>query len=345
MATTFKNFTPNDTATVAKVFHEAIPVTGTILSGTYAENNIKTFAHGMFQSVYDYPYLSSSANKIMDIAAGYSSTSTYSASVASQNSKKINVYNMFCQQLAGYDTTGSIRLIDADGDYNAGGTKMKECIFLNFTRLLSKDEIKKGSFNISVYRSGTNASPSKLETLSDYGADTSYFVNSPAGEYGLLFSSSAATGSSDVLGHVYYQAGVVVLSASVFQQTFGMASLTSSFTSSIVHTMVSGTVDQIANGLRHRITNIQFNNTTTINSKIYFCHLNPGEFNYSSNPTYLSSSKILTKGNNPNNNPVAYFSRIALLNDNNEILAIAATSEVLRKDSSTSLTCRVRIDT
>ena len=64
MATTFKNFLSNDIANTRTLLHEAIPITGSIISGTYtnpastADENVKTFGHGMFDSVYDYPYLS-----------------------------------------------------------------------------------------------------------------------------------------------------------------------------------------------------------------------------------------------------------------------------------------------
>ena len=81
MANTFKTFLNSDIASSRTLLHEAIPITGTIVSGTYTEDaNIKTFAHGMFESVYDYPYLSSSANHIFDICAGYSSNSLFSSS-------------------------------------------------------------------------------------------------------------------------------------------------------------------------------------------------------------------------------------------------------------------------
>ena len=73
------NFEPLDTTsdvtTTRTLLHEAIPLTGAIISGgagdgalaTYNNENIKNYTHGMFQSVYDYPYLSSSANHIFDI--------------------------------------------------------------------------------------------------------------------------------------------------------------------------------------------------------------------------------------------------------------------------------------
>ena len=71
MATTFKNFLSNDLANTRTLLHEAIPITGSIVSGTYAsDGNIKTYGHGMFDSVYDYPFLSSSANHVFDITVG-----------------------------------------------------------------------------------------------------------------------------------------------------------------------------------------------------------------------------------------------------------------------------------
>ena len=80
MATTFKTFLNNDIAATRTMLHEAIPITGSLVSGTYGGNtialgsepHIKSYSHGMFQSVYDYPYLSSSANHIFDIAIGVS---------------------------------------------------------------------------------------------------------------------------------------------------------------------------------------------------------------------------------------------------------------------------------
>ena len=77
MASTFKTLKPEDKVLARNVLHEAIPITGSILSGTYgtfvtSEESIKNYSHGMFQSVYDYPYLSSSANHIFDLTVGIS---------------------------------------------------------------------------------------------------------------------------------------------------------------------------------------------------------------------------------------------------------------------------------
>jgi hypothetical protein len=106
MASIYKFLNDNDVVSTKTLLHEAIPLTGTIVSGTYSDNNIKNYSHGMFQSVYDYPYLSSSANHIFDITVGYHATSGLSSSANSQNAKKINMYNQLAQICFGYDANG-----------------------------------------------------------------------------------------------------------------------------------------------------------------------------------------------------------------------------------------------
>ena len=106
MASTFKEMGATDVTTTKTLLHEAIPLTGTISSGTYVqgttETNIKNYSHGIFQSVFDYPFLSSSANHIYDLTVGFSSDSALSgAGAPNQQSKKINI----CQQQKKYLTS------------------------------------------------------------------------------------------------------------------------------------------------------------------------------------------------------------------------------------------------
>lgn len=321
MATVFKNLLSNDVATTRTLLNEAVPITGTIVSGTYNDENIKNYAHGMFQSVYDYPYLSSSANHIFDLSYGY--TSDYSASANTQNAKKLNIYNQMAQVLVGYDVDGTVRKFDRNGDLTEGA-KLETCVFVNYSRLLTKDEFKKGNFRLTLSGSGGD------KVIGDYGAQNDYRVNSPSGEYGILYTGSAAVADTGV-GLIYYQAGVVVLTASV--DLFESAT---DFTGTL---SISGTADVVREGW---IDN-SFNNTTELNSTVYFCRLNNNEFNYSSNPTYLSGSKIVTK--NVSSDPsVAYVTSIGLYSADNELLAVAKLSEPLKKDQNNELTLRVRLD-
>jgi hypothetical protein len=337
----FKTLTSADRTQSRTLLHENIPITGTLLSGTYntaasgREVNVKTFSHGMFQSVYDYPYASSSANHILDLSAGFSTNaSSLSSSATSQAPKKVNIYNQMAQVLVGYDTGSNVRNFDQDGNLT-DGTKHHNAVFINFSRLLTKDEIKKGSFSMIIGTGSSYSTPfSNTATISDTGAATSYLSNSPAGEYGLL-----KNGSTNV-GLIYYQAGIAVLTSSVFNNSSEM--------NSSAHTMqglmTGSSIDVISDAMRHRIQNISFNNTTELNSTIFFCRANHNEFNYSSNPTYLSGSKIIVKDDEPLNLPRAYVTTVGLYSPDNELMAVAKVSEPLRKDPTNELTLRVRLD-
>lgn len=345
--TFFKTFTNSDRTTTKTLLHEAIPITGTLVSGTYntstqtdsivREDNIKTFSHGMFESVYDYPYLSSSANHLFDISAGYSSDSPLSGSSNEQNAKKINIYTQMAQALVGYDTSNQIRDFDANGDFNeSSDEKHQEVVFLNFSRLLVKDEIKKGSFSITLGTGSAHASPfSDTLTLTDSHASTNYRTNSPAGEFGTLKKS----GSDELFGLVYYQAGVVALASA----SFGTAIIDTDG-NDFENAVVSSSINKIADGIRNRVQDISFNNTTELNSSIYFCRASHNEFNYSSNPTYLDNGKIVVKDEDVAMPPRSYVTTVGLYSADNELLAVAKLSEPLKKTPENEITLRVRLD-
>ena len=359
-----------DVTTTRTLLHEAIPLTGTIISGTYgtfrSDNNVKNYSHGMFQSVYDYPYLSSSANHIFDIVACFGARSGYSGSTTTaraQRAKKINLYTQYAQTLLGYtgslsDPSREVRYFE--NDLNLDGTgEMKEVYIINFSRLLTKDQIKKGTFSM-VIGTGSYAAPngpSFVYTLSDASAsaDGTGCTSTQGGDMALLYSNK----NNAVSGAIFYQAGIIVLSASIgnhrdthsaklkkgiphWMQTLpdGVVptagiSVSSSFTGSAI----SSSCD----ALRRRIKNISFNNTTEINSKIYFCRVPHNKYNYSSNPTYLSASQIRVK-TVETDTPVTYITTVGLYNDRRELLAVAKLSEPIRKDPTNDLTIRVRLD-
>jgi hypothetical protein len=379
MASTFKTFLSDDIASTRTLLHEAIPMTGSIVNGvTYTEGadattNIKTYGHGMFQSVYDYPYQSSSANHVFDITQGIHPTAPgLGDSTTDYYAKRKNVYNQMAQVLVGHDVNGAIRKFDADGDLT-GGTKYNNVFFLNFARLLGKDEIKKGSFSLSLGTTPTfNADKvsmhASLVKISDTGAETNYKVNSPAGEYGIL-SAETQTGSDGLdagvntaaekrCGLIFYQAGIAVITTDIFENgTDGPVSgyLTAPCEMTpdllgvtqtmdiLLGTTTNSTMDAVSDAIRQRISNISFSNTTELNSTIYFCRVGHNDFNYSSNPTYTTNSKINVK-NRSSDAPVSYITTVGLYSSDNEMLAVAKLSEPLRKDPTNDMTLRVRLD-
>jgi hypothetical protein len=348
---TFKNLRKEDVLSSKRIIHEAIPLTGTIVSGTYADENIKTYGHGMFQTVYDYPYLSSSANRIVDLTAGYSANSALVATTNPDNASKLNMYNQFAKVLVGHDSTGSIMEFDEDGDIAAGGTKLKECVFLSLNRFTHKDEIKKGSFSLGVYMGGSVTGTlnclSGAISITDTGAATNFRVNSPSGEYGFLTSSSG--NAPGTVGLIYYQAGIVVLTASLFAyagdpnyeiQAYG----TYVSSSADIDAFLTGsTINNVCDGFRARFDNLTFQNSIEINSRFYNCVLGAKEFNYSSNPTYLSGSRIVVKDKSTDI-PFAYVTGVGLYAPDGVLLAVAKLSEPLKKVAGQPINIKTRLD-
>jgi len=365
-----------DVVSTRTLLHEAIPLTGTIVSGTYGSpsvaDNIKNYAHGMFQSVYDYPYLSSSANHIFDITVGVSAQSGLYSSVTSQQSKKKNIYNQMAQVLMGYDHTGSVQRFDKDGNITDGGTKLDDVFFLNFSRLLVKDEIKKGTFSLELGVADSFATDgttfNQRIKITDASGSDGYKVNSPVGEYGILFAQTTDGSSARLQGEsvgnahthpacglIFYQAGVVVVTGSIFRASNDDAAgllvsgvNSSAFSATAGNTqgfnfVTASTIEAVSDAIRNRIYNVQFNNTVELNSTIYFCRMNHNEFNYSTNPTYLNDGKIRVKTKS-SDVPIAYVTSIGLYNSNNELMATAKLSEPLRKDPSQEYTIRCRLD-
>ena len=369
-----------DTTTTKTILHEVLPLTGTLASGTYGspdgnEFNIKNYSHGMFQSVYDYPFLSSSANHIYDITIGYDESSVMSGSTSTQNSKKINIYNQFAQVLLGYtESANTVRLFEQDLTLDTEG-QMKSVFIIPFSRLITKDQIKKGSFSIQLgtgsFGTGTGvegpfqdkSGNSTILTIQDLSAsDTGGTTKTIGGDYGVLYVSAGNVTRSVgnlAVGAVFYQAGIAVLTSSVFGKEnggpgkvnaggctdflgtrfTGVTDLTQSVDAAFTGSSISASCD----GLRHRIYNISFNNSTEINSTIYFCRMPVNKFNYSSNPSYTNNSKIVVK-NDESDLPVAYATTVGLYNARNELLAVAKLSEPLKKSPENEMTLRVRLD-
>ncbi|MAG25981.1 hypothetical protein CMI47_10420 [Candidatus Pacearchaeota archaeon] len=376
--------TNTDVTTTRTLLHESIPLTGAIMSGTYgseaSEDNIKNYVHGMFQSVYDYPYLSSSANHIFDISLGYHSSSPFSSSANTQNAKKINMYTEFAQVLLGYTgSDNSVEIFESDIDFGDNDNQMDSCYFVNFSRLITKDQVKKGSFSMTIgtgswltpFDTNDNGSSNgttsgSVIVITDASASETGGTNTRGngGEYGVLYRRYGPNGTytysglnglkDNGVGVVFYQAGIAVLTSSLWDKMpdlpTGLPAVggfyrrhSDGFIQSVSGAFTGSAISASCDALRHRIANLTFNNTTEINSTIYFCRAPHNKFNYSSNPTYISGSKIRVKSVS-SDSPVSYVTTVGLYNASNELMAVAKLSEPLKKDPTNELTLRVRLD-
>ena len=356
----FKSLDPRKITNSVKVLSEQIPITGTIISGTYgtfpSESNVKFFTSTNDHiDVYDYPYASSSANFMFSMTAGYASGVT-TPQPNLEKSLKNNIYRQFSQQYVGYDTNQNPVEFNASGVLNPANTfppKYTSGIFINFSRTLAKDEIRKGSFKITIGTGSFNDPFVGTKVFSDAhvveGNESTYKTNSPMGEYALLQEGTGSTvPDSSLNGLLYYQAGLLVLVPR--QEVFG-SELTSgsAFATTTAldpeAALLSASVNDISNGVRHHIQNIEFNNVTELNSTSYFATAEPNEFNYSNNPSFVSGSQIVVKNGSAKNPSVTYITSVGLYSPDNQLLAVGKVSEPLKKTTDGApITLRLRID-
>jgi hypothetical protein len=270
-----------------------------------------------------------------------------------QKNAKNDMYNEIAQVLAGYNVSGSIQELNVSGTFGSsvGNDKMKDVFVINLARLLTKDEIQLesgGGFRMQVGYATAWATPfTSLATIYDKDA-TNRKTNSPAGEFNMLYFSGAAGAAPHDLacGLVFYQAGVAVITSSVFSAGLGgNACEMDSAATLVAPYMVSASISSSCDALRHRIYDLSFNNTTELNSTIYMCRAAMNEFNYSSNPTYLSAStsQIVVKSQ-ASDQPVSYITTVGLYGPRNELLAVGKLSEPLKKTPADEFTIRMRLD-
>tara|TARA_A100001515_G_scaffold15599_1_gene11485 strand:- start:2386 stop:3492 length:1107 start_codon:yes stop_codon:yes gene_type:complete len=361
----FKTLDPKKVVNAVQVLSEQIPITGTIIKGTYGtfpnEENIKYFTSTNDHiDVYDYPHASSSANFMFSMTAGYASAVTIQPNL--QKTLKNNIYRQFSQQYVGYDTNQDPVEFNVSGVLNPENTfppKYDSAIFIDFSRTLMKDEIKKGSFKITL-GTGSFANPFTdtgaitTKIFSDAhvieGNEATYKSNSPMGEYALLQEGTGSTvPENSPYGFLYYQAGLLVLAPTT--QVFGTELTSGSANGFTVDeaqspsaALLTGSINDISNGVRAHVQNIEFNNTTELNSTSYFVNAGPNEFNYSNNPSFVSGSEIIVKNGKSSNPSVAYITTVGLYSADNQLLAVGKLSEPLKKTPSNEIALKMRID-
>ena len=86
------------------------------------------------------------------------------------------------------------------------------------------------------------------------------------------------------------------------------------------------------------------NSKEDLSSDFYFCRARNSEYNYSSNPSFISSSTGAIVFDSFIDNPTTYITTVGLYNDAQELLAVAKLSRPLEKDFTKELLVRVKLD-
>lgn len=365
--------TARDIVNQLSTVNEVVVFNAGIFTGSpsLGEINIRKFNHwtsgssgvsgSFYHAIYNQNFTSSLAVELVDVAFGYSHSSSFflSAGIALANPNKFGtqvteknrVYKLFAKHLLGNEKS----LFQVDGQ------NKNELIFLSIKRSQYKDELKKGTVALHVMNSGSARSGStavvgqniafNTRTYNDLGA-VSAFDRTTRGDVGELMSGTL------VAGLVYYQAGVLVLVPELISDTSSLGtnpgntwSGSMDYQSMVVSggekvQLFTGTLDNMLDAIRYRMINLSVVNQANLHSTFYFARALNDEFNYSSNPTFVDASGriITTSGTAADLSTRTYITKIGLLGENSEVLAVASLSEPLKKAPDNELVIKVRLD-
>ena len=226
-----------------------------------------------------------------------------------------------------YKIKNDYSAVAGNQEFNAGASQNVPAA--NLVSLINGSDGHNGTITAAAPGSG-------VVTLTQNSAASTHHLGNTVVTTAASFDSTTSTNASNFSGG---GGGNGILATSIGAPQMTSDTYANSFKSLLTGSSISGSAD----ALRHRIYNLQFNNTVELNSSIYFCRINHNEYNYSANPTYLSSSQIRVKSQ-ASDSPVSYVTTVGLYSADNQILAVGKLSEPLRKDPTIEYTLRARLD-
>ena len=252
-----------------------------------------------------------------------------------------------------------------DFSYNGTGvTSSLNLIAIPVDRNRYKESLMPGTFNLVLATGSIAASGTSSLFLTDNSNDISTITYVDGGRvYNLISGSNGSAASSPTLtgaskgytvsgsyGFYLPDMGMILLNPAAlalpitagglnFQMTNNTAA--SSLLSNhlkVLELFRSGSLAFSSTG-----SGFQLNSQETISSNYIFVRIKNGEYNYTSNPSFISGSGNLVYSNFINS-PQTFPTTVGLYNDNNELLAVAKMSKPLTKDFTKEALIRVKLD-
>lgn len=378
---TFKEFGAEDIKTSRSFLNQLVDVIQEDISGSATRRKYQVFVTGglgpgvtssLFQTVFDQDFTLQTANPVFDMTIGLhvnSDVVSGASPTIDGNGKytfpsqsmmmreKIDIYRQMAGALLG-DATEQFSFVSGSTT-----STINEALFICFKRLFSRDQIKRETFAVQLFQTGSTLTTPATGAV--IFTDLSSSVNKDLSFGGQV---SAILNSSDIskqVGLLFIDRGVAVLDMSrVFSAQGGTAPLTGSinsistsgytpFTGSFNQFLASASIDNIVDHIAttrfsgSSQTAMTFQNLTNINSTLFFCRLAADEFNYSSNPTYTDSSNrivVIDEGQEETQRSFTFVSSIGLYDALDNLLGIAKLSRPVLKNDERDITFKVRFD-
>jgi len=248
------------------------------------------------------------------------------------NSPSKNIYNQYRQLVFG-DEASNFTFNDYTPD---------DIYVINVNRARYKHNLKPGTLDLRLSGSGTLATLHLTDdSLTQTGSSTITNVgrqfNIVSGSLGVMSGSNLTqVTNSGSYGLFYPDAGFIILNPAAVDH--------------YIDGLVPGTSQNTANNNHQKLFNhisgggyFILDSEEKVSSQFYFARAKNGEFNYTTNPSFVD-----TNGNvnidSMIDNPTTYITTVGLYNDSGDLVAVAKLSQPVTKDFTKEALIRVKLD-
>jgi len=285
-----------------------------------------------FLDVYDgNPSTSTSASVQFSIAYGDTDGSgsvRFNTEVSSSTPSR-TIYGQYRNLILG-DEEDTFTFGSGDNLYTS-----KNFLAVSLDRSRYKEKISAGSFQLSL----TNSTDSI--TLTDTSTTTTTQTFTDAGRvFELKSNVSSSVANSGSYGKLLPDIGVAILNIEALNAPVSEGGL------NLGITRTDNTDNQALSTLFESIAaggDFKCRSSETITSNFVFVRARNNEFNYTTNPSFLTGSGEIRQ-TELIDTPQTYVTTVGLYNDNNDLLAVAKLSRPLLKDFTKEALVRIKLD-
>ena len=235
--------------------------------------------------------------------------------------------------------------------FNFGGlnSNAQEIWVINVDRNRYKESLFPGTFNLTLSGSAgklylaDNSNDSSVISYLDCGR----VFQIVSGSNGIAVSTTPTNGiangqtASGSYGLFLPDIGTIILNPAALNLSASYGGINLATNTTTTSTPTSSLNN---NTLYSSLVSFQLNSQETVSSNYVFVRIGNAEYNYTSNPTFLSGSTGNLLYPNYINSPQTYITTVGLYNTNNELLAVGKVSAPLVKDFTKEALIRVKLD-
>jgi len=236
---------------------------------------------------------------------------------------------------------------------NAAGTKIdsNDIYAINVNRARYREKMDPGNWSLTL--TGTGGTHTFIDDSGKKFGDTlgkaGRVFKVVSGSLNLGTENEATVNSTVSSGDVgfglfYPDRGIIILSPAALEDAVGSITVNGASVS------IAGSASTSAEQENHKILvnainvggDFQARRTENVSTQHFFVRATNREFNYSNNPTYVNATGKFAE-TSFETNPKTYISTIGLLNDANEMIAVAKTSQPIEKSFDKEVLIKVKL--